>query len=139
MENPPDPVLESVDGDRYRVVETFVVKYNYWFRELQFEIPDGYITDLASIPWFVRWICDRASLGLLAPLVHDYLCDRRGRFVNIQREVVQLTWFQVHLYFLVAMQLDGINWQRSLVAFIGVLIGGPRWPNPKNLSLKSND
>lgn len=136
MQNPPDPILESIDGDRYRVVDTFAVKYNYWFRELQFEIPAGYITDLASIPWFVRWIADRASLGLLAPLVHDYLCDCRGRFTNIQGEIVQLTWFQVHLYFLVAMQLDGINWQRSLIAFIGVLIGGPRWQDPDNKSLK---
>lgn len=135
MHNPPDPILESIDGDRYRVAESFAVKYNYWFRELQFEVPVDYVTDLASIPWLVRWVADRASLGLLAPLVHDYLCDCRGRFVNIQGEVVQLTHQQVHLYFLVAMQLDGISWRRSLVAFLGVLIGGPRWPTPKNLSL----
>lgn len=127
MQNPPDPKLESIDGDTYRLSETFAVKYNYWFREFQFEIPEGTVTDLASIPRCVRWIVDRASLGSLPPVIHDYLCDHRGVFVNLQGDRIELTWFEVHLYFLVAMQLDGVSWQRSLFAFIGVLIGGPRW------------
>ncbi len=127
MFNPPDPHLESVDGDTYKLSASFAVKYNYWFRELQFEIPAGTITDLASIPWFLRWICDRASLGTLPPLIHDYLCDRKGKFINIQGNEIQLTWFEVNLYFLVAMQLDGVHWFRATVAFIGVLIGSPKW------------
>jgi Protein of unknown function (DUF1353) len=127
LKNPPDPQLESIDGDTYQLSAPFAVKYNYWFRELQFEIPAGTVTDLASIPWFLRWIHDRASLGVLAPVIHDYLCDRRGKVTNIQGEPIQLTWFEVQLYFLLAMHFDGIVWHRALIAFLGVLIGSPRF------------
>jgi Protein of unknown function (DUF1353) len=127
MFNPPDPQLESIDGDTYQISAAFQAKFSYWLRDLQFEIPAGTITDLASIPWFIRWINDRASLGILAPVIHDYLCDRRGKVINLNGDAIQLTWFDVHLYFLVAMRIDGISWHRSLLAFIGVVVGGPRW------------
>jgi Protein of unknown function (DUF1353) len=75
LPNPPDPKLESIDGDTYTLAESYPVEFGYWLSDLQFEIPAGTITDLASIPWYLRWINDRASLGILAPLVHDFLID----------------------------------------------------------------
>ncbi len=127
MINPPDPKLESIDGDRYQLSETFSVKFGYWLRELQFEIPVGFQTDIASIPWWFRMIIDRASLGVLAPVVHDYLCDQRGKITNIQGDSLTVHWFEVNLLFLMLMRIDGISWPRALWSFLAVTIGSPKW------------
>jgi len=129
MINPPDPIIESIDGDHYLLREAFTVKFGFWLRELQFEIPAGFISDLASIPRCFRWIHDRASLGVLAPVVHDFLCHTNGRFFNVQGEPVQLHWFDVHLFFLVSMRIDGVSWGRALIAFLVVVCFGTKWRN----------
>jgi hypothetical protein len=125
--NPPDPQLESINGDTYIVAVDFPVKFGFWLRELQFTIPAGTRTDIASIPRLFRSINDRASLGILAPVIHDFLCDQRGRVENIQGEIIQVHWFDANLLFLMLLRLDGISWHRALIAFIGVTIGSPRW------------
>jgi hypothetical protein len=123
---PPSPKLESIDGDKYRLEESYTAKFGYWLKDLQFIIPAGYETDLASIPWFLRQFGDRACLGFTPVVIHDYLCDREGKITNLDGVEIQLTWFQVQLYFLVALELDGVPWRRSLAAFLGV-IAGNRW------------
>jgi hypothetical protein len=126
MNKPPSPKLENIDGDRYRLSEDYVIKIGYWLRKLQLTIPANYVTDLASIPPMLRPFADRASLGITAVVFHDWLCDNRGKFTNLDGEEIQLTWFQTQLYFLVLLELDGIPWQRSLAAFLAVLVGN-RW------------
>ena len=118
---PPSPRLESIDGDKYRLTEDYVIKIGYWLRHLQLAIPENYVTDLASIPPILRGFGDRASLGTAAVTFHDWACDNRGKLVNLNGEPIELTWFQVQLYFLVMLELDGIPWQRSLAAFLGVV------------------
>jgi hypothetical protein len=54
------------------------------------------------------------------------LCVTEGKFTNLDGVEKQLTWFQVQLYFLVALELDNVPWRRSLAAFLGV-IAGNRW------------
>ena len=115
---PPSPRLESIDGDKYRLTEDYVIKIGYWLRHLQLAIPENYVTDLASIPPILRGFGDRASLGTAAVTFHDWACDNRGKLVNLNGEPIELTWFQVQLYFLVMLELDGIPWQRSLAAFL---------------------
>ena len=41
-------------------------------------IPRGYVTDLSSVPWFLRWVVDRSSMGWAAPLAHDVLYRWHG-------------------------------------------------------------
>lgn len=123
---PPSPKLQSIDGDKYRLEEPYIAKFGYWLKDLAFEIPAGFETDLASIPWFLREFGDRACLGFVPVIIHDFLCSVEGEFTNLDGVEVQLTWFQVQLYFLVALELDGIPWRRSLAAFLGV-IAGNRW------------
>ncbi|WP_310410587.1 DUF1353 domain-containing protein [Chamaesiphon sp. OTE_8_metabat_110] len=123
---PPSPKIDSIDGDKYRLEETYIAKYGYWLKDLQFEIPAGFETDLASIPWFLRSLGDRACLGFTPVIIHDYLCSVEGKFINLDGIEIQLSWFQVQLYFLVALELDGVPWRRSLAAFLGV-IAGNRW------------
>jgi len=40
---------------------------------LRVNVPAGFDTDLASIPWFARWIFARAHSNAYAAVVHDYL------------------------------------------------------------------
>ena len=123
---PKTPKLQNINGDKYRLEEPYIAKFGYWLRDVQFEIPAGFETDLASIPWFLRQFGDRASLGFVPVVIHDYLCATEGKFTNLDGVEKQLTWFQVQLYFLVALELDGVPWRRSLAAFLGV-IAGNRW------------
>jgi hypothetical protein len=127
LKKPPSPQLTSINGDVYEIAEIFPVKFGYWLRQLQFSIPAGYKTDIASIPWWFRSIMDRASLGTLAPIVHDYLCDNRGKIVTLENEELQIGWFDANLLFFLLMRLDGVHWRRALWAFLGVTIGSPKW------------
>jgi hypothetical protein len=127
LSKPPSPRLTSIDGNVYEVSETFIVKFGYWLKQLQFAIPEGYKTDIASIPWWFRSIMDRASLGTLAPIVHDYLCDNHGKITTLEGEELQIGWFEVNLLFFLLMRLDGVPWKRALWAFLGVTIGSPKW------------
>lgn len=123
---PPSPKLESIDGDRYRLTEDYIIKIGYWLRHLQIKVPENYITNLADIPPILRGFGDRASLGTAAVTFHDWACANRGKLTNLEGDPIELTWFQVQLYFMVMLELDGIPWQRSLAAFLGV-VAGNRW------------
>jgi hypothetical protein len=127
VNNPPDPILENVDGNKYIVAADFSVKFGYWLRELQFQIPQGFETDIASIPWWFRMVIDRASLGILAPIIHDYLCVMKGRIKTLQGDFIQVSWFDTNLLFLLLMRIDGISWPRALFAFLAVTVGSPKW------------
>jgi hypothetical protein len=123
----PIPKIENIDGDTYRLVEEYPVKFVLWYRDFQFAVPPDFISDLASIPRPLRIFIDRASLGIIAPLIHDYLCDRRGKIVSMSSQNIELTRYEVNFIFLIAMLLDGISIRRSVIAFIGVSIGAPKW------------
>ncbi len=55
----------------YQVLEPIAIKCH--LREEQFVIPAGFLTDLATSPWFGRWIVP--ITGWYVPMVveHDYL------------------------------------------------------------------
>lgn len=128
LPKPPEPILGSIDGNIYRSLSDYRVNFSDWLSPLEFTIAAGTITDIASIPWYLRWIYDRASLGLTAPFLHDFLCNQQGKCTSIDGEEVQLYWFDVHLFFLVAMRLDGISPFKSFTAFLIVLIcNRPIW------------
>ena len=123
----PIPQLADVDGDLFALAEDYPVKFVLWFREYQFLIPAGQISDLSSIPRILRSFIDRASLGLVPPLIHDFMCDKRGKFLSMSGETIELTRFEVNIIFLLVMLLSGINFNRAMIAFIGVYVGAPRW------------
>lgn len=125
--NPPDPILESIDGDTYILSVDFDAKFGYWLKSLQFRIPAGTRTDIASIPWWARSISDRASLGFLGPIIHDFLCDSKGKITTLEGEVIQITSFDAALLMLLLLRIDGIPIWRALIAFLGVIVGGPKF------------
>lgn len=38
-----------------------------------FIVPAGYVTDFASVPWFVQWFVPRTGVWTLAATLHDWL------------------------------------------------------------------
>lgn len=128
MRKPPQPYIGSIDGDRYVSLSPYMVDFADWMAGLQFEINEGTITDIASVPRCLRWAYDRASLGTSAPFYHDFLCTSKGKFTNTFGQEIQISWFDAQVFFLVAMRLDGIPTQRCLLAFLAVLLGNrPIW------------
>ncbi len=105
-----------------------MVDFTHWMAGMQFEIREGTVTDIASVPRYLRWAYDRASLGITSPFFHDFLMSCQGKYVNTMGEDVQLSWFSCHVFFLVAMLLDGISPRRAFLAFVAVLLGNrPIW------------
>lgn len=129
MKNKPiQPHLGSIDGNNYQSLSTYRVDFSKWFDGLEFDIDAGTITDIASVPWYLRWMYDRASLGTFAPFLHDVLCEKKGKIVNTKGEEISLSWEDVQLAFFVAMRLDNIHPRRALLAYIAVLFGNrPKW------------
>ena len=54
----------------------------YQAREDRFVIPEGFVTDFASVPRFVAWLIPRYGRWTPAAILHDYLWEeaRQGRF-----------------------------------------------------------
>jgi len=38
-----------------------------------FVVPVGYVTDFASVPWFLQWFVPRTGVWTLAAVLHDWL------------------------------------------------------------------
>jgi len=49
-------------------------RIEYFF---SFEVPAGFHTDLASIPWWLRWLCPKFGPWDVATIIHDYLCVKK--------------------------------------------------------------
>lgn len=128
LSKPSKTPIAPVEGEMYMFLEDYQVDFAKMLAPLQFVITKGTITDLASVPWYFRWLIDRYDLGDVAPPIHDVLCESQGKFVTEDGTVIQLSWFDVHLFFLVAMRLDGISPTKALLAFLAVLLRNrPIW------------
>lgn len=42
-------------------------------------VPEGYVTDFASIPFFARWLLPQAGHSARAAVLHDWLVAQRDR------------------------------------------------------------
>jgi hypothetical protein len=126
----PIPQLSTNDGNIYILKDRYVINFSKYFN-FDIVVPKNYKSDLASVPKLLRWIIDRASLGLVAPLLHDYICFKKGRIISIDGAMYELTWFECHLLFLLVMNITGIHWFRATLCFLAVLIGVKYWENNK--------
>ena len=72
-------------------------------------VPRDFVTDWASVPWYLRWILPRAKFGRHGPLVHDYLYRLPG-FPRFLADAV----------FRSVMAYDQIPLHRRVLAFYGV-------------------
>lgn len=124
---PPTPWVTSVDGDNYEMTVDYHVNLSKWVAEYNFIVPAGMPTDLASIPWYLRWANDRASLGILAPIVHDYLNQVKGKIETKDGVNLEFTWYETQVIFLILMLVDNIQPWRAILAFTAVLLFSGKW------------
>jgi hypothetical protein len=127
MKKPPTAHIESLDGNIYRVSSDYSVNFGDWLEPLHFKITAGFTTDLASVPSLFRSLLDRAGLGIVAPLVHDYICGNRGKLLLNSGKEIQVSWTDCNLLFFLLMRIDGVPWPKAFVAFLAVMAGSPRW------------
>ena len=88
-------------------------------------VQSGFVTDLASLPWFTSFIFKKLGKHQRAAVLHDYL---------YRNNTISKAWSDKQ--FNLAMKQDGvILWRRHLI-IAGLTIGGwPAWNNPKPIEI----
>lgn len=102
----------------YRV--TAVIDGVFW----NITVPEGMLTDLASVPWWGRWFAGRVGKHLEAAIVHDFLYiawqDIDG---EVDMDAARLFADRV---FLAGMKAAGVGWLRRTVMYSAVRVAGGR-------------
>ena len=59
-------------------------------------VPAGFVTDLASVPWFARWYVSRDGNHTRAAVIHDYLYARASEasFPGISRRTADRVFLE---------------------------------------------
>lgn len=91
------------------------VRWCDWRRPVRVEIQPGYRFDLASVPRGMWWLIAPFELSTLAPLIHDYLYEHKGR-----SQLCRLTRRQVDRVFLRIMRHEGVGRTRRTLAYLAV-------------------
>ena len=83
---PTSPEMTSVAAGLFRTVRPYELQWKHKGRLYRIIVPRWLVTDLASIPFFVRWLVSSTSLGFAAPLVHDWVIGqmRHGGFCQVE-------------------------------------------------------
>lgn len=120
-----DPLdLEQIDGEHWRTLRH--LEYHAGSKESEevYTVPEGFVTDGASIPRFL-WGIIGHPLGLYASaaVLHDYLY--RTAIVDKARADSLL---------LEAMEVLGVGWLKRRTIYLGVAwFGGPAWEANRKL------
>ena len=128
-DGPARVVLEQIDDTQFRVLEPF--KYlTPSGQEYDVPISDlndpNDVTDLASVPWILRWLVASYGQHTTAALLHDRLV---GPGITLSERVTADT------VFFNALEESGKNWMRHRLMWAAVAIGGTMWSHKKALSL----
>lgn len=121
------------DAD-YVVACPYLVKYKLDNKLRFIEVPQGMLTDLASVPWGFRWLVGRVGPHLEASIVHDYLYIA---WQDIEGYRAQLKdWAFANKLMGAAMAKAKVVWWRRIIILMAVWIFGwivyfIRNPNPR--------
>lgn len=141
--NDANPVEVEVYKDGLGPMHIKVHRFGYDIGEegsgLTIEVPTGFETDFASIPWFARWLIPTWGRHTNAAIIHDYLY-RGGRIVpgpvplnqggikgirtQFNLELPLPTRKQADRIMLEGMEVMGVRKWRRLVIYAGLRIGG---------------
>jgi hypothetical protein len=120
-DGPARVVLEQVDDTQFRILEPF--KYispsgnEYVVPASDPDNPDD-VTDLASVPWMLRWLVASYGQHTLAALLHDQLvAPGMTRDTRVKADTV----------FFRALEESGNNWMRHRLMWVAVAVGGTMW------------
>ncbi len=97
------------------------VEYIDWPMRCKLIVPTDYKFDLASIPRLVWWLIAPFELSILAPLLHDYLYEHKGRLPDGSIDPVrEYTRRDADFLFLQAMRHEGVGRWRRTLAYLAV-------------------
>ena len=113
-----DLILKDIDGDQWQLMQPF--GYVTIAGDI-INVPIGFITDLASIPWGFRWILPKSGDYNRSCVIHDWLYANhlfsRYKCDNILLE---------------AMQFEGVSYITRYTIYMAVRAGGwVPWANEK--------
>jgi len=69
FQRPDQFTVRRVDKIRWQLCHAL----QYQGKRQSFLIPAGYVTDFATVPWFVQWFIPRTGVWTLAAVLHDWL------------------------------------------------------------------
>jgi len=111
---------------------TYLPKANMWVTDRQFtyfvgienskeniDVPKGFKTDLASVPWPAVMFIPKSGKGNQAFVLHDFLYFKRGKINN--REYSRSKCDRI---FLEAMHVLDVNWFKRKIIYRAVRLGG---------------
>ena len=108
-----DVLLRPIENDNFRVENAFSFRYLKDFEWFEFEVPEGFVSDLASSPFFTRWLI-KSTDAPIASVVHDW--------AYATRKIPQADADK--LYGLIAEKYDKMPWYKRTFASIGLWLGG---------------
>lgn len=115
----PDSVkIETVGQNRFKVVETVSVDVQIDKKAITIVIPEGFQTDLGSVPRIFRPLLSVASAPIPF-IIHDFLYSGRCQFGAITRSRAD----KIMLRLMKIYKTPRWGWQRRL-AWLGVRAGG---------------
>ena len=129
------------DGKTWKVIETFRFYSGDYGSGLFVEVPEGTITDLASIPKLVRWLIPKVGKDAQGAVCHDVMY--RTGCMSIQRansltgsvsnEAVPISRGMADSMYHQAMIALGVSTARRKAIYYGLIVGGwVAWNNHRN-------
>lgn len=112
---------------QFQVARDFRVQFALDDVKYIMTVPNGMLTDLASIPQVAQAMISKLGPHIEAAVVHDYLCVRGGDFedaAHVRHHVSSETAADI---FHVAMLAGGTNPQEAVLMALAVKAFGPQW------------
>lgn len=78
--------VEHVGAEHWWQRSTWVLLRAYVSGNGHVVVPTGFVTDGASIPWFMRWRFSPTGKGFGAAIVHDYCITLTGDWGKANKE-----------------------------------------------------
>lgn len=94
---------------------------------LTLTVPNGMFTDLASIPQVAQAMISKLGPHIEAAVVHDYLCVRRGDFVDETGLPIHISSRDAADIFHAAMLHGGTDKEQAGLMAFAVKTFGPQW------------
>lgn len=108
------------DGKKYLLLDDFKYHVGSDNSNEIIVVPNGFVTDFASVPRFAWSIVPPTGKIKPAALVHDYLYSKRGKYAPNQR----YTRKKCDKIFLEIMNVVGMNWFERHTAYRAVRMFG---------------
>ncbi|MEO0427431.1 MAG: DUF1353 domain-containing protein [Pseudomonadota bacterium] len=110
----------TFDAD-YIVSQAYTVTFTLGGEAREITVPEGMVTDLASVPWWARWFAGQVGPHLEAAIVHDHLYIA---WIDVERGVrAEDRRFADDLMFAI-MRGSGMPVWAAWVIWAAVRIGG---------------